>query len=95
MPNKAELVEVVAIIASLVRSVHMKRALAEVDQDPRLNFWRLIHGQLMDFAVLEWCKLFGSDDAEHQLIHWKNVVPQDEHDDFRAGLFRRLGIGEQ
>jgi hypothetical protein len=35
---------------------------------PSLNFWRLIYGNLLDVAVLEWCKVFGSD-AEPTLLH--------------------------
>jgi hypothetical protein len=44
-----------------------------------LNFWRLIYGNLMDMAVIEWCKLFGSDSEEHQPAHWKNIIPEAEH----------------
>jgi hypothetical protein len=39
-----------------------------------LNFWRVINGNLTDMAVLEWCKLFGSDDEQHQPVHRKNIV---------------------
>lgn len=79
-------------IASLVRSVHTKRVLDAVDPEPHLNFWRLIHGQLLDMAVLEWCKLFGSDDRDRQIVHWKNIVA--DLDSFRSGLFNRLNLDQ-
>jgi hypothetical protein len=44
----------------------------------------------MDVPVLEWCKLFGSDDADKQPIHWKNVVT--DEDAFRSELLSNLGI---
>ena len=48
----------VAIIAAFVRNAHMKRVLHKADADPHLNFWRLIHGNCLDMAVIEWLKLF-------------------------------------
>jgi hypothetical protein len=47
-------------------------------QDRESAFWRLIYGDLTDFAVVECCKLFGSDDEQHQTTHWKNVVSDRE-----------------
>jgi len=49
-----------------------------------------MHGTLLDMAVLEWCKLFGSDDEEHQKTHWKNVVGNGES--FRKDLLGKLGV---
>lgn len=90
MASQDQLIEVVNILGSLVRSAHLKRVLSALDPDPPLNFWRVMHGNLLDIAVLEWCKLFGSDDEEHQKTHWKNVVA--DKDAFRAELLRTLGI---
>jgi len=80
----------VTILANLVRSAHLKRALTRADPAPSLNFWRVIYGNLLDMTVLEWCKLFGSDNEDHQQVHWKNMF----HDEsaFRDGLYRHLGI---
>ena len=85
-----QLINVVEILEALIRNIALKQALHRVDNDPHLNFWRLIYGNQMDVPVLEWCKLFGSDDAERQPVHWKNVATDQE--DFRAGLFAALGI---
>lgn len=84
MADKKQLIETVTVLGSLVRNIALKRALHNAESDPHLNFWRLIYGNQMDMAVLEWCKLFGSDDSEKQLVHWKNVT-QDE-DAFRTSL---------
>ncbi len=54
------------VIVNLVRTIALKRAIAAVDDDPHLNFWRVIQGNGMDMAAIEWCKLFGSDDEAHQ-----------------------------
>ena len=82
----------VEIIAAFVRNAHTKRALHNVDADPRLNFWRLTQGNCLDMAVIEWCKLFGSDHKVHQSAHWKNVIPAREHDEFRRGLHAAAGM---
>ena len=47
----------------------------------------------MDMAVIEWCKLFGSDHKEHQPVHWKNTISEEDHDSFRKGLLRHLNVG--
>jgi hypothetical protein len=46
----------------------------------------------MDMAVLAWCKLFGSDDAERQPVHWKNVAI--DQPSFRAALLAGLAIDD-
>lgn len=79
-------------IASVVRNIHLKRALASVDKNPSLNFWRLINSDVFNVAVLDWCKLFGSDDEEHQPVHWKNVVS--DVTVFRSDLLNYLCIDE-
>jgi len=83
------LIQHIERLRDLVRSAHLKRALAAVDADPKLNFWRIIYGNLLDSAVLEWCKIFGTDDEP---THWKSIVPIEEHDSFRQKLLDHLGI---
>ncbi len=90
-PQRRELLnDVLEVIASPVRTIHIRRALHNVHPEPHLNFWRVIYGDLTDFAVLEWCKLFGSDDEEHQAIHWKNMAPNQEA--FRQALLTHLHL---
>ncbi len=82
----------ILVLAAVIRNIHLKRVLHEVDSQPRLNFWCLIYGNLLDMAVIEWCKLFGSDHEEHQPVHWKNIFPEAEHNTFRQGLLHDLKI---
>ena len=76
--RKQHLLATVEIIASLVRTVHLRRTLHVVSPAPPLVFWRVIYGNLTDMAVLEWCKLFGSDDEQNQPVHWKNIASDPE-----------------
>ena len=88
MTRRKELTAHLFRLVHLARSTEMKRALTEVDPKPHLNFWRLIHGNQLDIAVLEWCKVFGSDG---EATHWKKIVPPAKHDEFRNGLLGVVG----
>jgi hypothetical protein len=92
VPGPKMIDQAVEVLAAVIWNIHLKRVLNVADPTPRLNFWRVIHGNQMDMAVIEWCKLFGSDHKEHQPVHWKNTIPEEEHDSFRQGLLRHLGI---
>ncbi len=76
-------------LVHLARSIAMKRALVAVEPEPKLNFWRLVQGNQLDVAVLEWCKVFGS---HAEATHWQNVVPATEHDQYRTALFASLAV---
>jgi hypothetical protein len=78
------------VLVSLVRTIQVRRTLHVVWADPPLNFWRVIYGNLTDMAVLEWCKLFGSDDDQNQPIHWKNVAL--DPDAFKRAMLANLVI---
>jgi hypothetical protein len=90
--DRKRLREAVEVLVNLIRNIHLRRELSVVCPDPHLAFWRLIYGDLSDIAVLEWCKLFGSDDDEHQPLHWKNIVSNQVQ--FRSDLLSSLGIYE-
>ncbi len=89
MTHRKELTAHLFRLVHLARSTGMKRALTEVDPNPHLNFWCLIHGNQLDIAVLEWCKVFGSDG---EATHWKKTVPPKNHDQFRDDLFGAVGV---
>jgi hypothetical protein len=72
--RRQQLLSVVEILASLVRTVQLRRSFHAVSPAPTLVMWRIIYGNLTDMAVLEWCKLFGSDDEHNQPVHWKNIA---------------------
>jgi hypothetical protein len=90
--RRRSLTDAVEMLVNLVRAVHLRRTLSSVRADPPLNFWRVIYGNLTDMAVLEWCKLFGSDDGTSQPVHWKNVAL--DPDKFRKDMFSSLRIYE-
>ena len=90
--RKQSLLSIVEIIASLVRTIQLRRSFHAASPKPALVFWRVIYGNLTDAAVLEWCKLFGSDDEQKQPVHWKNIAS--DPDRFRKELFSHLGIYE-
>jgi hypothetical protein len=78
-------------LVNVVRNAQLKRALTSVDPGPQLNLWRIIYGNLMDVAVLEWCKIFGSNTEPS---HWKSVVPPDEQLAFKYELLAALETDE-
>ena len=90
--RKQRLLSVVEVLASMVRTIQLRRTFSAVSPTPTLVMWRVIYGNLTDMAVLEWCKLFGSDDEHNQPIHWKNIASDPEQ--FRKDLFSKLRIYE-
>jgi hypothetical protein len=93
MAGTQRLFDAVEVLVNLVRNIRLRRELHLACADPPLSFWRVIYGDLTDIAVLEWCKLFGSDDDEKQTVHWKNVVP--DVDVFRHDLLSRLNVSPE
>ena len=90
MCNKDQIITHINHLVNLTRNIHLRRQLTAVDSNPKLNFWRVIYGGLLDLAVLEWCKLFGSNG---ETTHWKELV--DDIDDFRNNLFNTVGIDQK
>jgi hypothetical protein len=89
MTRRRELTTHLFRLVHIARTTAMKRALTEIDPHPHLNFWRLIHGNQLDIAVLEWCKIFGTDG---EATHWKKIVLPRDHDQFRDDLFGATGV---
>ncbi|MEI7994354.1 MAG: hypothetical protein WCH01_05570 [Methylococcaceae bacterium] len=82
----------IKLIVQIVRCIHFKRELSKLDPEPHLNFWRLIHGGLLDLSVLEWTKIFGSNGEP---THWKCGDIVDDHDTFRRELLIRTGLTQE
>ena len=79
-----------AILVQIIRSIQLKKVLSDIDPEPDLNFWRLIHGGFLDLSVIEWCKIFGENSEN---THWKVLVDSDEgKSNFRDNLFSHLSI---
>jgi len=91
MASREDLIRHIDRLVRIVRSAKMKCVLSAVDPDPALNFWRVIHGDELDIAVLEWCKVFGTNTEP---THWKSIVPDDDQARFRADLLAALGIND-
>jgi len=89
MPETDLLLSQIDRLVNIVRSIQLKRVLHTVEEDSHLNFWRFIKGNLFDVAVIEWCKIFGTD---NERTHWKNVVTCP--DEFRKKLFEHMGVDE-
>ncbi|MFM0279991.1 hypothetical protein P0D75_18430 [Paraburkholderia sediminicola] len=82
----------IQIIWSFVRLVVVKRALADVLPETKIDFWRIIQGASLDLGLIEWCKVFGSNADD---THWTKAVPAAQHDDFRKGLFAAVGMTDK
>jgi hypothetical protein len=74
----------------VIRNVANYRSLAKFKDDFDQNYWIQIYNNFFDVAVLEWCKVFGTDGEP---THWKTIVK--DHQAFRNGLLSSIGIDEQ
>jgi hypothetical protein len=93
MPTRSQqLRDAIQICASVVQSIDLRDALAAAVPEPPLNFWRILYGNLMDSAVMAWCKLFAADYRSNQPAQWENVVG--DATEFRASLLAHVGIDE-
>jgi hypothetical protein len=60
------------------------------DLKKRTQFGATVNGNMLDIAILEWCKLFADRNARQ---HWKRVIRGDaEQQHFLADLLRDAGI---
>ena len=73
----------------VVRNAANYRSLLKYKDDLKQNYWILIFNNFFDSAILEWCKVFGTD---NEPTHWKTLVSN--HDSFRKGMLNRLGLDE-
>ena len=53
------------------------------------QFWISANGAFMDFALLEWCKLFADWKGKH---HWSRTIV--DQISFSSGLYARLAMSE-
>ena len=83
------LTNAINVIVGFVREVQTLRALRDAGV-PAQTFWRVLNNSTFDMAVINWCKLFGSDDQAHQPTHWKNIAPDEQK--FRNELLAAIGV---
>jgi hypothetical protein len=73
----------------VIRNAANYRSLAKYKDDFDQNYWIQISNNFFDVAVLEWCKVFGTDSEP---THCKTIV--DNHASFRKGLLNCTGLDE-
>jgi len=85
--DRADLVFARETLRSFMDAVALSRAIEAIPDHP----YALTVAQraAFDTAVISWCILFGSDRAEQQQIHWKNMFAIDE---FRERLLQSVGM---
>ena len=76
-------------LALIVRNVAYYRALDAVKKGWDKNYWIFIYNNHLDIAILEWCKIFGSNGEK---THWKNVVPTKDQREFREQMLKYIGV---
>ncbi|WP_439683424.1 HEPN AbiU2-like domain-containing protein [Cupriavidus oxalaticus] len=73
---------------SFVRLATLKRVLHEAMPKTKVDLWRIMQGASLDYGLIEWCKIFGSNADD---THWTKLVPENRHDAFREGLHAAVG----
>lgn len=73
----------------VIRNAACHRALSHYMDECNQNYWILIYNNFLAIAILEWCKLFGTDSEP---THWKTLV--DDHNIFRQELLQTIGIDQ-
>lgn len=76
-------------LRTFMDAVAQARAISGVKDHP--HFLTVAQRNAYDTAINAWCILFGSDHADNQQIHWKNMF---DNDPFRAGLRTSLGMSQ-
>ncbi len=86
----ADLADQMFSLVYVVRNVAHYRSLLAMQNDFHQNYWILVSNNLFDIAILEWTKVFGTDENE---THWKHYVS--DHAGFRTGLMERLSVSSE
>ena len=74
----------------VIRNVAYHNSLAKFKDDFNQNYWILISNNFFDVAILEWCKVFGTNSEP---THWKTIV--NNHQLFRNDLLSSIGLDEK
>jgi len=82
-----------ASLVQIVRCMHLKQVLCDIAPTPVLNYWRLINGDLLNLAILDWLEIFGSD---LESAHWKIIANNEEEKRlFKDNLFKYLEVSPE
>ncbi len=77
-------------LRTFMDAVAQVRAISAIKGHP--YFLTVAQRNAYDTAINSWCILFGSDHADRQQIHWKNLF---DNDAFRANLLRSLDLSKE
>ncbi len=87
--KEAELNEHIFRLAYVIRNAANYESFSKYQGTFTQNYWILIRNNFYDFAILEWCKVFGTDSEP---THWKKIV--DDPASFRSGLLASVKLSE-
>lgn len=74
------------------QSIQIRRMLEGIAIEPKQTFWVMTINLLADTAAIEWCKVFGSWDED---THWTRAIPEERHNEVRAGLLQATGLTQE
>lgn len=85
--ERADLVFARETLQSFMDTAALSRVIRAIPDHP--HAFTVAQRAAFDTAVISWCILFGSDHAEQQQIHWKNMF---DVEDFRERLLQAVGM---
>lgn len=74
------------------QSIQVRRMIEGIALEPKQTFWIMTMNLLADTAAIEWCKVFGSRGED---THWTRAIPNEQHDEIRAGLLVATGLTQE
>jgi hypothetical protein len=87
--TEVQLKEHIFRLVYVIRNAASYESLSKYQGSFTQNYWLLIQNNFFDFAILEWCKIFGTDSEP---THWKKIV--DDPASFRTKLLARVKLNE-
>ncbi len=90
------------LLVSVVRNAAFTNAISSVGRDMGQlrfrnaeihNFWIVAHNNALDMAVIDWCKIFGSQSTNP--THWTYTFEQKKHAEIREAIHNAVGGEEQ
>lgn len=79
-------------LMAFAQAVHVRRMIEAIAVEPKQTFWIMTLNLMMDSAVIDWCKVFGSWDEQ---THWTRVLPKNYHEQVRTDLHFALGLNAE
>jgi hypothetical protein len=87
-PTRASLNKLMAFS----QSIHVYHMVRKMTITPKQTFWIMTTNLLLDAAIVEWSKVFGSWEED---THWVKVIPIEMHTKMRNELYKVTGVTEE